>query len=135
MPLTTKRLAGYTLIEVLVAMLILALSLTVLLRIFSTGLRNITVADDYTRALLIARTQLEAVATSGQLANGSTVGVAEQKFSWTRTVEDYNPFANTATRRVPLRAFAVTVEVEWPGARSDRRISLHDVYLGEKSAP
>ena len=38
---TDRRFQGYTLIEVLVAMTILAMSLSVLFRIFSTGLLNV----------------------------------------------------------------------------------------------
>jgi len=128
-----RRSAGYSLIEVLVAMVILALSLTVLLRIFSAGLRNISVADEYTRALLIARTQLDAAGLSSPLAAGSTTGIAAQKFRWTQTVEDYVPFADTTTLDLPLPAFTVTIDVEWPHASSVRHVSLSTIRLGEQA--
>ena len=38
---------GYSLIEVLVAFTILAMALTVLLKIFSAGLRNVDAASEY----------------------------------------------------------------------------------------
>ena len=130
MPVISKRRSvGYTLIEVLVAMVILALSLSVLLRIFSGGLRNISVSDDYTRAILIASTQLESAGVSSPLATGSTAGILEQEFRWTQTVEDYVPFADTETLSLPLRAFTVTVDVEWPQGDSVRRVSLSEVRL------
>ena len=44
---------GYTLIEVLVAFTILALALTVLLRIFSGGLRNVSVSSDGERVIFL----------------------------------------------------------------------------------
>ena len=55
-----RRSGGYTLIEVLVAFMIMAMALTVLLRIFSGGVRNIDVSSDYARAVLIAESQLAA---------------------------------------------------------------------------
>ena len=126
-----RRSSGYTLIEVLVAMVILALSLSVLLRIFSGGLRNISVSDDYTRAVLIARTQLESAGVSSPLAAGSSSSVAEQEFRWTQTVENYVAFENADAITVPLAAYTVTVEVEWPHADSVRRVSLSGVKLGD----
>ena len=56
------RQSGYTLIEVLVAFMILALALTVLMRIFSGGLRNVSVSSDYAVATLIAESRLAATA-------------------------------------------------------------------------
>jgi len=49
---------GYSLIEVLVAFTILALTLTVLFRIFSGGLRNVDAAADYAMAVLVAEGKL-----------------------------------------------------------------------------
>ena len=125
------RGAGYTLIEVLVAMVILALSLSVILRIFSVGLRNISVSEDYVRAILIAEAQLNSTGASTALAPNSTGGVVEQKFRWTQTVEDYLPYASSEAIVVPINAYSVTVAVEWPHADSVRRVSLSSIKLGE----
>jgi len=133
--LINRRQSGYTLIEVLVAMVILALSLTVLLRIFSTGLRNISVSEDYARAILIAEAQLESAGTGYVLAAGSTDGVAGQKYRWTQTIETYLPYPDSATIKVPLDAYTVTVDVEWPNADRMRRVSLSGIRLAEARRP
>ncbi len=125
-----RHSSGYTLIEVLVAMVILALALSVLLQIFSGGLRNISISDDYTRAVLIARTQLNSTGAIASLATGSSDGISDEKFHWTRTVENY---AYSATTNVPLNAYTVTVEVEWSHAKSERRVQLSSLMLGEKN--
>jgi len=126
-----RHRAGYTLIEVLVAMVILALSLTVLLRIFSAGLRNISVSEDYARAILIAEAKLESAGTGHVLAAGSTEGVAGQKYRWTQTIEAYLPYPDSDTINVPLNAYTVTVDVEWPHVDRMRRVSLSGIRLAE----
>jgi len=127
--ISNRHRAGYTLIEVLVAMVILALSLTVLLRIFSGGLRNISVSEDYARAILIAEAKLESTGTESVLAPGSSDGIAGQKFRWTQTIEAYLPYSGIGTIQVPLDAYTVTIEVQWPHADRMRRVSLSGIKL------
>jgi len=121
--------SGYTLIEVLVAMVILALALSVLLQIFSGGLRNISISDDYTRAVLIAKTQLSSASALASLSTGSSDGISDEKFRWTRTIENYQYSADTD---LPLDAYTVTIEVEWAHAKSERRVQLSSLVLGEE---
>lgn len=45
---------GFSLLEILIAFSILAVSLGILLKIFSTGVTTARVADDYTNAVQIA---------------------------------------------------------------------------------
>jgi general secretion pathway protein I len=119
---------GYTLIEVLVAFMILAMALTVLLRIFSGGLRNVSVAADYTQAVLIAETQLALTALEDSLAPGTVTGEADGKFRWTRTTRRYAPFAGSL-RPPGVPAFHVGVSVEWPDAGRTRTVQLATVRL------
>ena len=105
--------------------------LTVLLRIFSTGLRSISVSDDYARAILVAEAQLESANVSSSVASNSVSGVAGQKYHWTRTVEDYLPYPASESITVPLNAYTVTVNVEWPYNDGLREVSLSTIKLAD----
>jgi general secretion pathway protein I len=120
---------GYTLIEVLVAMVILAMSLTVLFRIFSTGLNNVGVSADYSRAVLIAETQLAQAGISVSLETGVLDGTVDERFYWMRTVADYAPFVLADADRSPVDAYQVTVAVEWQHSGRSRAISLSSIRL------
>jgi len=77
------RQSGYTLIEVLVAFMILALALTVLLRIFSGGLRNVSVSSDYAIATLIAESRLAGAGIDVPLILVTTEGgLAAIQWDW-----------------------------------------------------
>lgn len=127
--LTRRAQRGYTLIEVLVAFVILALALTVLLRIFSGGLRNVSVSSDYAQATLIAESQLAAAGSAGTLTAGVTHGEADKIFRWTRTVSEYFPFPEYTTSIRAVPAYFVSVTVEWPHGNGKRSIDLATVRL------
>ena len=125
---TSKRANGYTLIEVLVAMMILAMALTVLMRMFSAGLRTIDTSADYAHAALVAQSQLAATGLAGAITIGETYG-SEAKFRWIRTVSEYRAGALENAQNIPLGAYRVTVVVEWPGRVSPRSLKLTTIKL------
>ena len=53
---------GFSLIEILVAFMILAMSLTVIFRIFSSGTRNVALSEDYAQAVLVTEAGVPLVA-------------------------------------------------------------------------
>jgi general secretion pathway protein I len=120
---------GYTLVEVLVAFVILAMALTVLLRIFAGGVRNIAVSADYAKAVLIAESQLAASGIGEPLYAGETQGVEGEDFTWTRSITRYQPSPDYTSSVKNLEAWHVTVTVEWPGARGSRSIDMSTVRL------
>ncbi len=126
---TERQIKGYTLIEVLIAMMILALALTVLMRIFSGGLRNIAVSADYGHAVLLAEAQLASAGSGEALAPGETYGNDDDKFRWTRTVEAYVPNEFAERENLPVAAYQVTVVVEWPNSGRTRRLNLSTIKL------
>lgn len=126
------RNGGYTLIEVLVAFVILAMALSVLLRIFSGGLRNISVSSDYALAILVAEAQLTSAGVTDALVPGETRGDKGDKFRWTRIVRNYVPLEGYAADSMPLPAYHVTVIVEWPHADGVRQVDISSIRLGKK---
>jgi general secretion pathway protein I len=124
-----RRQSGYTLIEVLVAFMILALALTVLLRIFSGGLRNVSVSSDYATATLIAESRLAATGIDIPLTPGETAGTEGERFQWTVSVQDYQPWPGYRSAARGVDAYRVTVTVEWPNGDNTRSVGLSTVRL------
>lgn len=129
---TNTRNGGYTLIEVLVAFIILAMALAVLLRIFSGGLHNVSVSSDYGLAILVAEAQLSSAGVTDTLVPGESHGEVRDKFRWTRIVRSYVPLEGYAADSMPLPAYHVTVIVEWPHADGMRQVDISSVRLGKE---
>ena len=120
---------GFSLIEILVAFMILAMSLTVVYRIFSSGLRNVALAEDYAEAVLVAEAQLSAIGISEPLQRGVTVGVWDERFRWRRIVDEYVPWEQPRELTTELLAYRVTVSVDWEHAGRNRQVTLSSVRL------
>ena len=124
---------GFTLIEVLVAFVILGLSLTVLLRIFSSGLRNVEVSGEYARAVLVAEAQLALAGVGEPLEAGETWGEWDERFRWRRRIEPYVPREAGPLQSDAVTAYRITVEVDWDNGANRRRITLSSLRL--RTAP
>jgi len=125
----SRQQRGFTLIEILVAFMILAMSLTVIFRIFSGGLRNVALSEDYARAVLVAESQLSTVGISEPLERGVTSGEWGERFRWQRVIEHYQPWEQDKELTTPLLAYQVTVKVDWEHTGRTRQITLSSVRL------
>ena len=138
--MTKKRAAGFSLLEVLVAFVILALVGTALFQLFGGALRNASVADEYSRAALVAESRLTAAAVENTpLREGGDQGTTDDgKYSWETKIEAYVPPGTTAdqdrlAQSAAVRLFRISVSVSWPGmAGAQRSISLATVRLVAK---
>lgn len=130
---------GLTLIEVLVAFVVLALTLGVILQIFSGGLRNARLSDAYTRALLLAESRLEAVGAEQPVVPGETAGQLGEDLRWLVRIQ---PWAGTAADPLavsgpsgggqPARLlYEVQVQVVWQAGGRERSIRLTSLRLGD----
>jgi general secretion pathway protein I len=120
-----RRCGGFSLIEVLVAFVILALTIGVLMRIFSGGLRNIGAAADYSRAVAIAESTLAAAGIETPLAVGETSGEAAPGYAWRMRIEPAAP-ADPAEPGAtpPLQLYRVDVTVSFGDPRRPRSVRL-----------
>ena len=120
---------GFSLIEVLVAFMILALSLTVIFRIFSGGLRNVALSEDYARAVLVAESRLSTIGVSEPLQRGVTSGEWGERFRWQRVVDTYQPWQQERELSTQVEAYRVSVSVDWEHAGRSRQVTLNSVRL------
>jgi general secretion pathway protein I len=125
------RAAGFSLIEVLVAFVILALVGTALFRVFSGALGNASLADEYSRATLYAESRIAGIGVETPLREGTLQGTSDDGYyAWTVQVEPYTPPGITPAMQGTVDAMAVrlwrlAVTVRWPGAPgSERSIAL-----------
>ena len=130
---------GFSLLEVLVAFMILALVGTVLFKLFGGALNNAAAADDYSRALLLAESRLTAAAVEAPLQQGGDQGTSEDgKYAWTTSIEPYSPPDATADQLrladlAPVRLWRVSTTVSWPGTLGNARsVALTTVRLATK---
>lgn len=111
---------GFTLIEVVVAFVLLALVLSVSLEIFSKGMARAGDLDDRARALVVAQSQLAYAGAEEPLKEGVTSGATEdRRFQWTVSVRRADEIATGADGVAASSAYAlyrVDVHVGWRGA-------------------
>ena len=123
---------GLTLMEVLVAFIVLSLTMAVILHIFSGGIRNSGRADSYSRAVFLAQSRLAAVGVESPLLPGEASGRVGTALQWrvsTARVED----GGEADRLLmPVRQYAVRAQVTWQEDGRDKQIELSSVRLGPR---
>ena len=132
-PRSAKREAGFTLIEVVVAFVMLTLVLATSFQIFSTGMQRAGDLQDYSRALVIAQSQLAQSSVGETFEEGDTAGESEdRRFRWILSVSTFDD-GTDPTKRV-LNSFysvRIAVRVSWQsGSSQDRHLDLATLVVG-----
>jgi general secretion pathway protein I len=138
---SATRAVGFSLLEVLVAFVILSLVVTALFRLFSGALGNASAADDYSRAVLVAESVLAEAAAAQPLRETTLQGSTDDgRIEWATRVALYTPpSAGPDVERVPdlmpTRLYRVSVDVTFPAPTGGKRtLALATLRLGTKDA-
>ena len=112
---------GFTLLEVLVAFVILSVSLVALMRGFSSGLNAVGAAGDYQIATMLARSKIDEIGPVIELTEGHHAGTFENGYEWQAEITAYDlgqaePF--------PVQGYQIAVTVQWQGGRTISLTSL-----------
>lgn len=141
LPGISGRESGFTLLELLVAFMVLVLAFTVMLRIFSGGLRGVGDAQSHSRAVEHARAQLALVGTEQPLAAGELRGETADGYRWHVTAEPVDagqlPWHDGGQSLQSLdgpELLRVTAHISW-GGEPGRTLSLWTVALREADGP
>lgn len=126
---------GFSLLEILIAFSILALSLGILLKIFSAGVNTASVSEEYTTAVQIAESLMAQTGVETPLQQGEMSGVENERYQWLVSISPFTPtIENFDPETLPALLFKVNVTVTWgDGQASDRQIELTALRLVNKT--
>jgi general secretion pathway protein I len=125
---------GFSLLEILIAFSILALSLGILLKIFSAGVNTAVIAEDYTAATQIAQSLMAKTGMENSLQTDQASGLENEKYHWLVEVSpfEFNP-ENVDTTALTAVLFKVKVIVSWGDDNAnDRQVELTTLKLINK---
>jgi len=112
---------GFTLLEILVALAILATAVTIIFQLFSASLRNIAVSEDVVAASVRAEAKMREVLSKEELAEDS----------WTENTDDGYTFAGNIsetlqqkTDSLPIQLLQIDVAMTWTKNSKERSLRL-----------
>lgn len=128
--------SGFTLIEVLVALVVLSVAVVAVLQLFGGGLRLARASGDHLEATLLASTMLSELAWE-TLEEGNTEGT-EGGFRWSRQVTvdpALLPEEPDPARPDTVRLARVSVDVRWGKNRHVELVTIRPLGQEASGAP
>ncbi len=102
---------GFTLLEVIAAIMLLAIAFTALMRVAGGSIRLSQNASDHTEAALWARSLLDTAFTTEPIRPGTTSGQFDPRFRWQLDVSPWQP--PSAPPNTPLQLYQLDLDVTW----------------------
>lgn len=118
-PLSSRN--GFTLLEILVALAILATAVTIMFQLFSASLRNIAVSEDVVAASLKAEAKMREVLSKEELVVDSW---EEQTDDGYRFVVNITDTLQQKTDSLPMQLLQVDVAITWTKNSKERSLRL-----------
>lgn len=124
---------GFTLIEILVAMLLLSISLVLILQLFSGGLKALKKSDDYSRAVFLAKEKMEeALAINLFVGGDNASGLSDDGYEWSVSVSDEASDAEDSLSKVlPVSLFKIDVDVLWGTGKHKKHFNISTLKLAK----
>jgi len=132
-----QRHKGFSLLEILVAFSIMAIALTVLLRIFGSGVNNAVISEEYTIAVQIAESLMARTGVETALEAGESEGTEGDKYDWQVVVSPSTPAPtrhslkdDDSDQQEPKpELMSVRVRVSWGEDDQARTVELNTLKL------
>jgi len=127
-------IAGFSLIEVLVALVITGLALAAIAGAFSNGLLGHQASEEAATALTLAEEKLAVAGTGQPLRPGTASGEFAGRYRWQLTIAPYEDRAGGDAADIgqpgALQLYRIEAAVAWREGLRQRLLSLTTLRLG-----
>ena len=137
---TLQNAKGFSLLEILVALTLLALAMGVLMQIFSRGVNSAALADRYAKATMYAESKLATIGVEQELKETAATGKFDDDFSWGLVVRPYldpnpkEPSVIDYEKLMPTQLFEIELKVTFMADdQRERAVNLSTLRVGPKA--
>ena len=131
---SVSRARGFSLLEVIAAILLLAIAFTALMRVAGGSIGLTNNAADYTRAALWARSLLDTADAHGPLRPGHTEGQFDRQYRWRLTVTPWRPADSDPQQQLPMQIMKLDLDVLWGQGRGERSARFSTLRMAAPQA-
>jgi general secretion pathway protein I len=127
--ISNSRRNGFTLLEVLVAMAILGIAITVVLQLFSADLRAISVSEDYVSAVTRAEAKMREILSDDKLSEESSGETIEDGYRMDVSASDA---IKERTDGLQVRILEIDLTVHWTRGTKEKSLTLRTMKVVNK---
>nr|CAA6828842.1 MAG: General secretion pathway protein I [uncultured Thiotrichaceae bacterium] len=123
---------GFSLLEILVAFVMMGLVVGTLLQLFGSSMRNVALSDEYSFAVQIAESRLQTVGTEIEVEQGTERGTEEgTRYNWAVEMEPVELHEDQDDFSLSVQPYRVSVIVAWDSDGRKRQFMLSSLRFGE----
>ena len=113
-----KANSGFTLLEVLLAFVVFALSFTIVMEILSGSMRNTVRAREYTEAALVAQSVMDQLGLDFPVEQGASYAGESGNYQWELSVNQYedaaeNPNSSVLGELTGIEMLQIDLVISW----------------------
>ncbi|HVN96471.1 MAG TPA: prepilin-type N-terminal cleavage/methylation domain-containing protein [Syntrophorhabdaceae bacterium] len=120
---------GFTLLEVLVALSILGIAVTIVFQLFSSNLRNLTASEDYVKACVKADALMREVLENEKLDVSSWTQATPDGYRLDVSVADT---LSDRTKELPVKLLEVVLTLHWQKDAKERSLTLRTMKMVQR---
>lgn len=129
----SNKQQGFSLLEVLVAFVVMGLVVGTLLQLMGTSVRGVAISSELSFAIQLAESRLATVGTEIEVEQGEVSGEVEHTpYSWRVVMEPIELIEQADSFSLSTQAFKVDVIIEWSEGAKKRDFSLSSIRFGKK---
>jgi type II secretion system protein I len=123
---------GFTLLEILVALAILSVALTLIIQLYATNLRSVSISGNMTSAVVWSDTRIREILVEPSLTEKAWKEISDDGYRIEVSIVEV---LKERTDNLPVRMMEVTLVVRWNEGRKERNIQLKTVKMIDKIKP